>query len=177
SKHPHKHENESISMINFIDITCEDHFQEMLKIQKSNHPFSGSTISPSDSFPSLTPFKTSDSFLEEFADKLALLEPFPLGNKDDNFNPEADLREIKYLLYRDPSTDSSPMTDIDVIDPILKRFTDEPAPVYSFPSRDDDDDLFDFKSDNEEWKKLLYSDLFDNTHSENEKKMILKWSA
>nr|GEY44603.1 reverse transcriptase domain-containing protein [Tanacetum cinerariifolium] len=25
-KHPHKHGNESINMINFIDITCEDHF-------------------------------------------------------------------------------------------------------------------------------------------------------
>ncbi|GJY58239.1 reverse transcriptase domain-containing protein [Tanacetum coccineum] len=65
--------------------------------------------------------------------------------------------------------DSSPKIDINIIDPILERFTDEPALVYSFLSEDDDDDLFDFKSDNKEWKKLLYGDLFDNTHSENEK--------
>ncbi|GKA52509.1 reverse transcriptase domain-containing protein, partial [Tanacetum coccineum] len=159
SKHPHKHGNESINMINFIDITCEDRFQEVLKIKKSNHPFSGSTTSPSDSSPSLTPFETSDSLLEEFADELALLDPFPPGNEDDNFDPEADLREIKYLLNRDPSTDSSPTTDIDIIDPILERFTDEPALVYSSPLEDDDDDLFDFKSDNEEWKKLFDSTL------------------
>ncbi|GJT41802.1 reverse transcriptase domain-containing protein [Tanacetum coccineum] len=105
-KHPHKHGNKSINMISFIDITCEDRFEEMLKIKKSNHPFSGSTTSPSDSSPSLTPFETSDSLLEEFVDELALLDPFPPGNEDDNFDPEADLREIEYLLNRDLSTDS-----------------------------------------------------------------------
>ncbi|GKE79212.1 hypothetical protein Tco_1545332, partial [Tanacetum coccineum] len=70
-----------------------------------------------------------------------------------------DLREIEYLLNRDPSTDSSPMTDIDIIDPILERFTDKPALVYAFPLEDDDDDLFDLKSDNKEWKKLFDSTL------------------
>ncbi|GKD25164.1 hypothetical protein Tco_1231378 [Tanacetum coccineum] len=144
----------------------------VLKIEKSNHPFSGSTTSPSDSSPSLTPFKTSDSLLEDFADELALLDPFPPGNEDDNFDPETDLREIEYLLYRDPSTDSSPTTDIDIIDPILERFTDEPALVYSSPPGDDDDDdydLFDFKSNNEEWKKLLYGDHFNDIHSRKDK--------
>ncbi|GJR51393.1 hypothetical protein Tco_1401914 [Tanacetum coccineum] len=116
----------------------------------------------------------NNSLLEEFADELALLDPFPPGNKDDNFDPKADLREIEYLLNRDPSTDSSPTTNIDIIDPILKRFVDEPALVYSSPLEDDDDDLFDFKSDNEEWKKLLYGDIFDNTHSENKKDKDLK---
>ncbi|GJU86093.1 reverse transcriptase domain-containing protein [Tanacetum coccineum] len=84
------------------------------------HGNDGSTTSPSDSFPSLTSSETSDSSLEEFADELALLEPFTPENKDDNFDPEVDLREIEYLLDRDPSTDSSPKTDIDIIDPILE---------------------------------------------------------
>ncbi|GKE80948.1 reverse transcriptase domain-containing protein, partial [Tanacetum coccineum] len=124
SKHPH----ESINMINFIDITCEDRFSKVLKFKKSNHPSSGST----------TPF--SDSLLEEFADELTLLVPFPPGNKDDNFDPEAELRKIEYLLNREPSTESSPKSDIEIIDPILERFTDEPAHVYSPPLGDDDDD-------------------------------------
>ncbi|GJU46731.1 reverse transcriptase domain-containing protein [Tanacetum coccineum] len=68
----------------------------------------------------------------------------------------------------------TPKTDIDIIDPILERFTDEPALVYSFLPGDDDDDLFDFKSDNEEWKKLLYDNPFNNTHSKNEKDKDLK---
>ncbi|GJZ94491.1 hypothetical protein Tco_0666694 [Tanacetum coccineum] len=139
SKHPQKHRNESMSMINFIDITYEDHFEEVLKIKKSNHWISGITTSLSDSSPSLVPFKTCDSLLEKFADELSLLDPFPPGNEDDNFDPEADLREIEYLLNRDPSTDFSP-----IIDPNLERFTNEPAP-------------------------LLYGDNYNDTHSENDK--------
>ncbi|GKA72935.1 reverse transcriptase domain-containing protein, partial [Tanacetum coccineum] len=171
-KYPQKHGNESINMINFIDITCEDRFEEVLKIKKSNHPFSGSTTPLFDSSPSLIPFKTSDSLLEEFTDELALLDPFPSGNEDDNFDPEADLKEIEYLLNRDPSTDSSPTTDIDINDLILETFTDEPALVYSSPpgnDDDEDDDLFDLKSDNDEWKKLSYGDSYIDIHSKNDK--------
>ncbi|GJV34021.1 hypothetical protein Tco_1394421 [Tanacetum coccineum] len=40
----------------------------------------------------------------------------------------------------DPSTESLPKSDIKIIDPILKRFTDEPAHVYSPLLGDDDDD-------------------------------------
>ncbi|GJS61260.1 hypothetical protein Tco_0656044 [Tanacetum coccineum] len=138
---------------------------------------SGSTTSPFNSSSSLTTFETSDSLLEEFADELALLDPFPPGNVDDNIDPEADLREIEYLLNQDSLIDSSPTTDINIIDPILERFNDEPALVYSsLPGDDDDDydDLFDLKSDNDEWKNLLYGNFFDNTHLENEKDKDLK---
>ncbi|GKG30706.1 hypothetical protein Tco_0423194 [Tanacetum coccineum] len=65
-------------MINFI----EDSYGEVLSLKKSNHFLSGSTTSLSDSSPSLISFETSDSLLEEFADKLALLDPFPPGNED-----------------------------------------------------------------------------------------------
>nr|GEU96902.1 reverse transcriptase domain-containing protein [Tanacetum cinerariifolium] len=71
------------------------------------------------------------------------------------------LTEIRQKIF-------SPMTDIDIIDPILERFTDEPTLVYSFPlgdDDDDDDDLFYFKLNNEEWKKLLYGDHFNDIHS------------
>nr|GEU31142.1 uncharacterized protein [Tanacetum cinerariifolium] len=142
--------------------------------KKSFHPFSGSTTSPFDYFPSLTSSESSDSFLKEFVDEIGLLEPFLLGNEDDNFDPEADLREIKYLLNRDPSTGSSPKTDIDIIDPILERFTDEPALVYSFPLDDKDDDLFDFENDNNEWRNILYHDPFDDIHSKKDKSRTLK---
>nr|GEX54245.1 reverse transcriptase domain-containing protein [Tanacetum cinerariifolium] len=163
SKHPHKHRNELINMNNFIDITCKDRYPKVLKFKKSNHPVSGSTTPISDSFPSLTPFETSDSLLEDFADELALLDPFPPGNKDDNFDPKGDLREIEYLLNQDPSTESN----IEIIDPIFVRFTDEPALDYLPPPGDNDDDLFDLNFDNEEWKKLLYGDSYNDTHSEN----------
>nr|GEV83593.1 reverse transcriptase domain-containing protein [Tanacetum cinerariifolium] len=160
SKHPHKHGNESINMINFIDITCEDRFLEVLKIKISNHPLSGGTTPLFDSFPIIRPLETSDSLLEEFVDELALRDPFPPGNENVNFDPEADLRQIEYLLNQDPSTES----DIEIIDPILERFASEPALVYSpLLGYDDDDDLFDLKSNNDEWKKLFDSPLIEES--------------
>ncbi|GKG49388.1 hypothetical protein Tco_0515840, partial [Tanacetum coccineum] len=73
SKLHQRHANESINMINFINVTCEDSFEEVLRLKKSNHPSSGSTTPLSDSRPSLTSFETNDSLLEEFADELVSL--------------------------------------------------------------------------------------------------------
>ncbi|GKB57699.1 reverse transcriptase domain-containing protein [Tanacetum coccineum] len=95
-----------------------------------------STTPLSDSRPSLTSFETSDSLLQKFADELALLDPFPSGNEDVNF--EADLREIELLLNRDPSIDFLPKI---TIDPNPERFTDEPAIVCLPPPGDDDDTI------------------------------------
>ncbi|GKG33268.1 hypothetical protein Tco_0430778, partial [Tanacetum coccineum] len=84
--------------------TCEDRFPEVLKLKKSNHPSSRITTPISDSLPSLTPFKTSDSFLEEFADKLALIDPFPPGIGDADFNSEGYILLLEKLLNNDPSS-------------------------------------------------------------------------
>ncbi|GKB02534.1 reverse transcriptase domain-containing protein [Tanacetum coccineum] len=168
SKYPYKHGNESVNMINFIDITCEDRFNKVLKIQKSIHHFSGSITSPSDSFLSLTSFKTIDSLLEEFADELALLKPFTPRNEDDDFDAESGLRELEYLLNRVPSIDSSPKDNNEEIDPILEGFANEPSLVDSFPSKKDDD-FFDFENDNDEWRIILYHDPFDDIHSKKDK--------
>ncbi|GKA96325.1 reverse transcriptase domain-containing protein [Tanacetum coccineum] len=150
SKYPHKHRNESVNMIDIMDITCEDQFQKVLKIKKSIPPLSDSTTYSFDHLLSLTSFKTSDSLLEEFVDELALIDLFPSENDDIDFDPESDLRETKFLLNRDPSIDSSSKDDIDKIDSILEEFPDEaslsPSLSDSFPpgNDDDDDDLFDF---------------------------------
>ncbi|GKE53318.1 hypothetical protein Tco_1488474 [Tanacetum coccineum] len=120
-------------MINFIDVSCKDSFGEVLKLKKSNHFSSGSTTLLSDSRPSLVSFETSDSLLEEFADELALLDPFPPGNKDVDF--EADLREIELLLNRDPSTKFSPTI---MIDSNPERFINEPALACLPPPGDDE---------------------------------------
>ncbi|GKB51412.1 hypothetical protein Tco_0902165 [Tanacetum coccineum] len=59
---------------------------------------SGSTTSSS---PSLYISKTSNYFLEEFADELAHIT-FPPGNDDLPFDAESDLLELEYLLNHDP---------------------------------------------------------------------------
>ncbi|GKG27482.1 hypothetical protein Tco_0403185, partial [Tanacetum coccineum] len=93
--------------------------------------------------------KTIDSLLEEFADELALLDPFPPRNEDFDF--EIDLREIELLLNRDPSTYFSPKI---TFDPNPKKFTNEPALVCLPPLGDDE--LF-FKKDVQEVNFRIYS--------------------
>ncbi|GKE73097.1 reverse transcriptase domain-containing protein [Tanacetum coccineum] len=118
------------------------------------YPLSGSTTSSS---PSLTTSEISDYSLEEFADELALIESFLPGN--DDMNPEDIIREIEYLLNRDPLAKNSPNNDF--IYTIPDKFTDEHTLDYSSPPRydDADDDLFYLKTDNDEWGKILYDDL------------------
>ncbi|GJY74886.1 reverse transcriptase domain-containing protein [Tanacetum coccineum] len=44
SKYPHKHGDESINMINFIDITCEDHFHEVLQVDNGIYDSKGDIL-------------------------------------------------------------------------------------------------------------------------------------
>nr|GEW35762.1 hypothetical protein [Tanacetum cinerariifolium] len=99
-KYPHKHGNESINQIDIIDRTCEDHFHEVLNVQKSINPLSGSPTPSSDPVvtslsPSLTPFEDSDFLLEEIDALFALDDSIPLGINEGIFKPPN--RELKDL--------------------------------------------------------------------------------
>ncbi|GJT65983.1 hypothetical protein Tco_1017463 [Tanacetum coccineum] len=124
----------------------------------------GSTTSSS---PSLHISKTSDYFLEEFADELAHIT-FPPGNDDLPFDAESDLLELEYLLNHDPikdmdsiledSVDENSLDD-NLDDTISEMFTDEHALDYSSPPLwdDYDDNLFDHETVNDD----TYDDPFD----------------
>ncbi|GJV59917.1 reverse transcriptase domain-containing protein [Tanacetum coccineum] len=167
SSYSNRHQRESINMIDIYDISYKDYLEDLFANEKmTNHlrslslsvnPLSGSTTSYS---PSLTTSEISDYSFEEFADELALIESFPPGN--DNMTPEDVIREIEYLLNRDPLAENSPTNDL--IYTIPEMFTDEHTLDYSSPPRydDADDDLFDLKTDNDEWGKILYDDPFDS---------------
>ncbi|GJW08982.1 reverse transcriptase domain-containing protein [Tanacetum coccineum] len=110
-------------------------------------PFHNSlSDSTTSSSPSLRLSKTSDYFLEEFADELAHIT-FPLGNDDLPFDAESNLLELEYLLNQYPikdmdyiledSVDKNSLDD-NLDDTISKEFTDELAPSESFPPGDDD---------------------------------------
>ncbi|GJT82029.1 reverse transcriptase domain-containing protein [Tanacetum coccineum] len=69
-KYPRKHGDESIHMIDILDNTCEDYFHEVINVQKSIHPLSGSPTPSSNPVveslsPPLIPFGDSDFLLEE----------------------------------------------------------------------------------------------------------------
>ncbi|GJX03248.1 hypothetical protein Tco_0189164 [Tanacetum coccineum] len=124
--------------------------KEVIKLLDAGmiYPISGQAMLS----PSLVSFETSDSLLEEFADELALLDPFPTGNEDVDF--EADLREIEWLLNHDRSTYFSPKI---TIDPNPERFTNEPALVCLPSPGDDDDDESFLKKDIQEVNFRIYS--------------------
>ncbi|GKF61354.1 hypothetical protein Tco_0181408, partial [Tanacetum coccineum] len=84
SKHPQKHVNESIKMVND---TCEDSFEE------TNNFSSGSTTPLFDFHPSLESFETSKSLLERFTDEPALVFLPPPEDDDD----EKEKQEVKYI--------------------------------------------------------------------------------
>ncbi|GJX43814.1 reverse transcriptase domain-containing protein [Tanacetum coccineum] len=94
----------------------------------SHNPLSSSTTSSS---PSLTPVETSDALLEEFADELALLEPFPLGNGDDEFDLEGDILLLEKFLNDDEftSSDDESLPDEDVPKDNVKIYSN---PLFEF---------------------------------------------
>nr|GEW09032.1 hypothetical protein [Tanacetum cinerariifolium] len=127
---------------------------------------------------SLSGSTTSSSLnhlLEEFADELALIT-FPPRNDDLPFDIKSDLREIEYLLNRDPtkemdsiledSVDEDNLADPnnDLVDINPEMFTDEHTLDYSSPPLYDDfdDDLVELESDNDN----VYNDPF---HSKEDK--------
>ncbi|GKB20215.1 hypothetical protein Tco_0854138 [Tanacetum coccineum] len=100
SKYPHKHADESINQIAIIDTTCEDHFHEVLNVQKSIHPLSGNPTPSSDPVvaslsPSLTPFGDSDFLLEETDAFLALDYSIPLEIDNGIYDSEGDILFLK----------------------------------------------------------------------------------
>nr|GEZ43837.1 reverse transcriptase domain-containing protein [Tanacetum cinerariifolium]GFA71225.1 reverse transcriptase domain-containing protein [Tanacetum cinerariifolium] len=113
SKYPRKHRDESIRKIDILNITCEDHFHEVLNIQKLINPMSGS---PTPSFnpvvaslsPSLTPFRDSDFILKEIDTFLAYDDSISLDIDDEIFDPEGDIRLIDKLLNNEILNNLSP---------------------------------------------------------------------
>ncbi|GKC06901.1 reverse transcriptase domain-containing protein, partial [Tanacetum coccineum] len=113
SEYPRKHGDESIHKIDILDITCEDHFHEVLNVQKSINPLSGSPTPSSDPVvaslsPSLTPFGDSDFILEEIDTFLASDDSISQDIDNGIFNPERDICLIEELLINEILNDLPP---------------------------------------------------------------------
>ncbi|GJZ67768.1 reverse transcriptase domain-containing protein, partial [Tanacetum coccineum] len=134
SKYPPKHGDESIHKIDILDITCEDHFNEVLNVQKLINPISGSpTPSPDpmvDSLsPSLTPFGDSDFLLEETDAFLSLDDSIPSGIDNGIY----DLEGLKVGGKRTASEEVIKLLDAGLIYPI----SDNPwvSPIHVVPKK------------------------------------------
>nr|GEY24828.1 reverse transcriptase domain-containing protein [Tanacetum cinerariifolium] len=112
-KYPRKHGDESIHMIDILDTTCEDYFHEVLNVQKSIHPLSGSPTPSADLVveslsPSLTPFGDNDFLLEETDVFLSLYDSIPSGIDNGIYDSEGDILFLEELLNDDPIPDLPP---------------------------------------------------------------------
>ncbi|GJV94630.1 reverse transcriptase domain-containing protein [Tanacetum coccineum] len=102
SKYYHKHGDESINHIDIIDTTCEDHFYEVLNVQKSINPLSDSHT------PSFDPDVASLSRLLLLSGIVTFfwkrLTPFSLDDSippeidEGIFDPEGDIGTSKLLV-------------------------------------------------------------------------------
>ncbi|GJS53724.1 reverse transcriptase domain-containing protein [Tanacetum coccineum] len=113
SKYPRKHGDESIHKIDILDITCEDHFYEVLNVQKSINPLSASPTPSSDTIveslsPSPTPFGDSDFLLEETDAFLSLDDSIQLGIDNGIYDSEGDILFLEELLNDDLTPDLHP---------------------------------------------------------------------
>nr|GEX38163.1 putative reverse transcriptase domain-containing protein [Tanacetum cinerariifolium] len=138
----------------FLDLDSTKDLHSPLHV----NPLSGST----------TYFSSSNLFLEEFADELALIT-VPLKYDDDlQFDIESDLKEIEFMHYQDIDSslkDSSDQSNLanpaDIfVDSMPEMFDDEHALDYSSPPifNEYDDDFLEIDSDAEN----VYDDPFDS---------------
>ncbi|GJU00035.1 reverse transcriptase domain-containing protein [Tanacetum coccineum] len=114
SKYPRKHGDESIHKIDILDITCEDHFQEVLNVQKSINPMSGRLTPSPDPVveslsPSFTPFGDSEFLLEQTDAFISLDESIPPGIDNGIYDSEGDILFLEELLNEDPTPNLPPI--------------------------------------------------------------------
>ncbi|GKC12014.1 reverse transcriptase domain-containing protein [Tanacetum coccineum] len=133
SKYPRKHGDKSIHKIDILDITCEDHFHEVLNVQKSINLMSGSPTPSSGPVvaslsPSLTLFWDSDFILEVINTFLVSNDSTSPDIDDGTFDMEGDIRLIETLLNNDILNDLPPPLPMFVINETekIKSFIDDP---------------------------------------------------
>nr|GEX87171.1 reverse transcriptase domain-containing protein [Tanacetum cinerariifolium] len=107
--------HETVNRIDFIDVSCKEYAQEVLRFldsSKSGNPTPSDPIIDSSS-PLFTPFKGSGFIFEEI--ETFLHTPDELSNLDnDDFDPKGDIALIEKLLNEDPSPNLPPMKNEDL---------------------------------------------------------------
>nr|GEW59554.1 hypothetical protein [Tanacetum cinerariifolium] len=154
SSYSNQPQRESVNLINMFNVSSEDFL-------RSPFPLDDNLLSGNTTY-------SSNSFLEEYTDELALITYPPEYDDNLQFDIKSDLKEIEFLLYKDKdsslkdSIDQKGLANLDAIfvDLIPEMFTDEHTLDYSSPLKFDvyDDDFLDVESDAEN----VYNDSFDS---------------
>ncbi|GKB48212.1 reverse transcriptase domain-containing protein [Tanacetum coccineum] len=105
SRYSYRYDDESVNLIDVIDVTCEEYAQEVLRFSdssKSGNPTLSLDPIITTSSPSLTPFEGGDFVLEEI-EACLISDLIPPGIDDADFDPEGDILLLEKLLNDDPS--------------------------------------------------------------------------
>ncbi|GJY05716.1 MAK10-like protein [Tanacetum coccineum] len=121
--------------------SCADFSPINVSVEKSV-TFSNLIFNSNDDLTSKN-IESKDSYVSNLDEPAFLVTPLSAFNEDEFFDQSDDVDEIELLLHRDPSTPKISIASI------LEGFTDEP------PLKENDD-LFDLKSKENKWKKILY---------------------
>nr|GFB74334.1 reverse transcriptase domain-containing protein [Tanacetum cinerariifolium] len=121
---------ESLNKVDFIDATCEEYSQEVLRfsdVVARGNPTPYYDLIVSNSSPTLTPFDESDFLLYEEADAFIAIDDEPISPEINAtyYDPEGDILILEALLNSDPlpplpnQTDFFPRIhkDLKVIEP------------------------------------------------------------
>ncbi|GJX64704.1 hypothetical protein Tco_0299047 [Tanacetum coccineum] len=134
-----------------IDLPSCDDFSPINVYEEKSVTFSNLLFDSNDNFTSSDDeslsdednIESKDSYVSNLDELDLLVTPFSDANTDKCFDPGGDIDEIELLLHHDSSTPKLSVSSI------LEGFTDE-SPL------EENDDLFDLKSKENEWKKILY---------------------
>nr|GEX01314.1 reverse transcriptase domain-containing protein [Tanacetum cinerariifolium] len=122
---------ESINRIDVIDVACEEYSQEVLGFFVSGNPTPSTKPIVSTSSLTITPFRDSDSILEETNAFLAIkYEPISLEIDDSYYDSEGDVLLLKEFLNDDPSSPPLPPQELKGVKPKNEKSSiDEPHVV------------------------------------------------
>nr|GEY97946.1 hypothetical protein [Tanacetum cinerariifolium] len=98
--------------------------------------------------------ENKDSYYSNLDEPDLLVTPLSDANEDECFNPGDDIDKIELLIHRGPSTPKMSVASI------LEGFTNEPP-------LEENADLFDLKSKENKWKKILYDAPIDDLMTED----------
>nr|GFD34406.1 reverse transcriptase domain-containing protein [Tanacetum cinerariifolium] len=122
---------ESINRIDVIDVACEEHSQEVLRISASGNPTTSSEPIVSTSSLTLTSFGDSGFLFEETDAFLATDDELISPKIDDSYyDSEGDILLLEEFINDDPSSPPLPPQELKVVEPKSeKSYIDEPPMV------------------------------------------------
>nr|GFC00691.1 reverse transcriptase domain-containing protein [Tanacetum cinerariifolium] len=163
----------SLNKVDLIDMTCEEHSQEVLGFtddvsNKVSSPYYEPIVLNSSQ--NLTPFSASDFLLLEEADAFIAIDDEPISSNIDStyYDPEGDILILEALLNNDPEPLSNQKDffptlhkDLKVVEPKNQSFEEDEPPEVELKELPPHLE-YAYLGDNGKWPVIITKDLSSN---------------